>query len=87
MDRKDLLVNKDKIRGEAKMADEFRILLGYNIQRRKVENIFQKHWEILLRDRVLGGALPPAPKFVYKKAPNLRNFLAPSVLDPPNKGT
>lgn len=80
MERKDLLVTKEKV--GSKEGDEFRIVLGYNIQKNKVENIIKKHWNILLRDKVLGGVLPPCPLFVYKKAQSLRNIVAPGVLGP-----
>lgn len=57
-----------------------------NIQKNKVENIIRKHWNILLRNNLLGGILPPCPSFVYKKTLNLRHILAPGVLDPPVRG-
>lgn len=42
-----------------------------------------KHWDILMKDRILGTALPPRPMFICKRAPTLRDVLAPSVVDPP----
>lgn len=84
MERKDLLKNKEKV--EKKDGEEYRMVLSYNFQKNKIENIIRKHWNVLLRDNVFGGALPRCPSFVYKKAPNLTDILAPGVLDPPNKG-
>lgn len=44
----------------SKEGDEYRIVLGYNIQKNIVENIIKKYWNILLRDNILGGVLPPS---------------------------
>lgn len=81
MERKDWLKTKEKV--VRKEGEEYRMVLSYNIQKNRIENTFKKHWNVLLRDKVLGGVLPQCPSFVYKKAPNLRDILAPGVLDPP----
>lgn len=63
--------------------------MGYNLQSKKMENIFRRYLSIILKDKVLGKVLPPVPKFVYRKNPNLRNKFAPGVLNPlvrENKG-
>ena len=60
-----------------------KILLDYNIQHKKFERIIVKHWAVLKGDTVLGPVLPERPQFVYKKAPALRDLIAPGVIDPP----
>lgn len=35
------------------------------------------------KDRVLGSVLPLRPQFIYKRAPVLRDAIAPGVIDPP----
>ena len=62
---------------------EFKIVLDYNIQYRQFEKIVNKHWEVLKKDKVLGTVLPAHPRFIYRKAPSLRDVVAPGVIDPP----
>lgn len=59
------------------------MILDYNIQHRKFEKIVEKHWPILKHDRILGPLLSDRPQFVYKRAPSLRDKLAPGVIDLP----
>ena len=59
------------------------MLLDFSIQHKKFEKIVAKHWPILKGDVVLGPALPERPQFIYRKAPSLRDRLAPGVTDPP----
>lgn len=51
----------------------------------RIRKYNQKALECTVKGKVLGGVFPPLPSFVYKKAPNLRDILAPGVLDPPSK--
>lgn len=60
-----------------------RMILDYNVQHKKFEKIVFKYWLILKQDRVLGPALSDHPQFKYRKAPSLRDKLAPGVIDPP----
>lgn len=60
-------------------------LSGFHRQYRTVEGIFKKFWPILLKDKDLQSSLPKKPKFIYRRAPTLRNRLAPNVPDPPRK--
>ena len=62
---------------------QLRISLDYNIQHKQFEKIVMKHWNILQKDQVLGTIIPPRPRFIYRKAPTLRDVIAPSVVDPP----
>lgn len=64
-------------------GSEIRIILNYNIQHKKFEKIIMKHWDILKKDRVLGTVLPSRPRFIYRRAPTLRDVLALSVVDLP----
>ena len=66
-----------------KEPSNFKMVLDYNIQYKKFEKIVAKHWPILKGDVVLGPALPDRPQFIYRKAPSLRDSLAPGVIDPP----
>lgn len=59
-----------------------RKILDFNVHK-KFEKIVRRHWPILKQDRVLGPALPEYPEFVYRKAPSLRDKLAPGVINPP----
>lgn len=58
-------------------------MLDYSIQYKKFERIIAKHWPILKNDQTLGPVLPDRPEFIYRKAPSLRDRLAPGVVDPP----
>lgn len=42
----------------------------------------KKYW-LILKDLILSKILPAKPKFVYRKAPSLRNHLVRNVIDPP----
>lgn len=43
-----------------------------------MENILQKHWNILQQDPLLKTILPNIPRITYRKAPSLKNKIAPS---------
>lgn len=45
-----------------------------------MERIILKHWTILTKDPKLKSAIPPRLRFVYKKAPSIKNSIAPSKL-------
>lgn len=79
---RDLIKTKEPRDEDQRVKEQFRIILDYNVQSKKVENIIKKYWNILQRDKLLCKVLPPQPRFVYKKAPALRKILAPSVIDP-----
>lgn len=48
------------------------IVLNYNVQHRKVEQIIKKYWTKFRVDRDLKQMLPDRPKFMYKKAPLIK---------------
>ena len=79
MDREQLLTSKKK----APFSGELAFFSGFHRQYKSIENIFKKYWSILLKDNDLVAILPPKPKFVYRRAPGLRNMIAPNVPDPP----
>lgn len=83
MERETILEGSKKISSNC----EYKILLDYSIQHKKFERIVKKHWPILQHDRVLGQVLPSCPQFIYRKAPTLRDKLAPGVINPPKKQT
>lgn len=47
-----------------------------------MESILKKHWPILLEDLHLKTLLPNIPKVTYRRAPNIKNKIAPSKLKP-----
>lgn len=55
-----------------------RFITTFYSQYRKMENILSNHWNILLQDPHLKTILPSRPKVTYRKAPNLKNKIAPS---------
>ena len=65
--------------------DSVPMILDYNIHHKKIEKIINRHWHILKADTKLKEILPERPKFIYKRAPTLRDQLVKSVVDPPKK--
>lgn len=61
------------------------LVMDFNIQHKQIEIIFLKYWNIVKADRHLGAILPERPKFMYRRAPTLRDRIAKNVLDPPTK--
>ena len=64
---------------------KFSMLTSYSNQHRDVQNIINKHWDILKSDKVLGPSLPEQAKVIFRGAPTLRNSIAPNVVDPPER--
>lgn len=52
-----------------------------------MEHIIKKHWSILTQDPHLSSSLPTAPKFTYRRAPNVKAKIAPSKIQSNNKLT
>lgn len=63
---------------EATSDHSMRFLTTFNFQYKKMENILQKHWNILQQDSLLKTILPCIPRITYWKAPSLKNKIAPS---------
>ncbi|XP_073465138.1 uncharacterized protein [Aquarana catesbeiana] len=84
MDRKELI--RDKTRNETTLAVA-PIILDFNAQHKRIEKIIKRHWHILLADKELQDKLPPNPRFIYKKAPTLRDKIVKNIIDPPKKVT
>lgn len=59
------------------------MITGCSNQHFSVKKIFQKHWNILKNDKVLGAAIPDKPVMIYRGAPSLRHSVAVNVIDPP----
>lgn len=67
MNRGDLI--KDKISNC--QQDLVPLVFDYNIQHKKNEKIIQRH--ILKSDRHLQDILPKRPRFIYRRAPTIRD--------------
>lgn len=82
MDRK--VLNSNVSHKNVNTSTNMKMVVDYNIQYKKFE---KNHPErpILKQDRVLGSFLPERPQFIYRKAPTLRDRLAPGVIDPPTQ--
>lgn len=78
LSREELIRDKQK---KTTQYQEINMILDYNIHR-QIEHIFKKHWSLLLADHQLCSILPEKPKFVYRKAPTLRDIIVKNVLDP-----
>lgn len=50
MDRSTLIKDKDQVGVVCKPEDQFRIILGYIAQNKKVENLIKRYWGILQKD-------------------------------------
>lgn len=59
------------------------IILDFNAQHKEVEKLFKKHWHILKADKHLNAVLPEKPKFIYKRAPTIRDKVVKNVIEPP----
>ena len=59
-----------------------RFMTTFHYKHKKMESILVKHWDILLQDPHLKPILPARPKITYRRAPNLKNKIAPSKLKP-----
>ena len=60
------------------------MITGFSNQYFSVKKIFNKYWNILKNDRILGPAIPDKPVVLFRGAPSLRHKLAPNVINPPN---
>lgn len=74
MDRATLVTDPKTHKTEQKDRSEFKIILDYNIQHKKLKKIIMKHWDILKKDCMLGTILPSRPRFIYKRAPTLKGY-------------
>lgn len=50
-----------------------------------VNKIFRKHWQVLKCDKISGPTFPDKPKVLYRKNQTLKDLLAPSAINPPQK--
>lgn len=55
----------------------------FSVQHKQIKDIFQKHWNVLKNDYILGPTLPDRAEVTYRGAPSLRGKIAANVLDPP----
>ncbi|KAM4049825.1 uncharacterized protein ACNLHF_011749 isoform 3-T3 [Anomaloglossus baeobatrachus] len=56
------------------------LLITYSNDGDLIKNIIYKHWKILQNDPFLKDAIPERPGITYRRAPSLKNQLAPSRL-------
>lgn len=82
-DRSTIVADKVKTTGVEDTTTDYRVVLDYNVQYKKLERIIARHWPILKCDWTLEPVLPKHPRFIYRKARSLRDRLAPGVIDPP----
>lgn len=57
-----------------------RFITTFHSQHNRMEKILRKHWDILQQDPHLRSILPTHPQVTYRRAPNLKNKIAPSKL-------
>lgn len=74
--RDKLIQDKEK---EPTRYQELPIIMKYHIQHRQVE----WYWSLLKADRQLSTILPDKPRFIYRRAPTLREWVVKNVSDPP----
>lgn len=55
-----------------------RFIIRYHGQYKKMENILNKHWNILTQDPHINSILGDSPEVMYRRAPTLKNKIAPS---------
>lgn len=82
MNRNTILVKKARTK-ESPMDVAF--ITGFNRQYQSVEHIVRKYWPILKSDKTLSNILPKKTRFIYKRAPTLRNCLVHNIIDPTKK--
>lgn len=70
MDRESLLQYGHQC---SNLGFDYKVILDYNVQFRKVEHIIRNHWNILRTDRILGPLFPVHPGFIYRKALTLKD--------------
>lgn len=80
MDRNTLVSNQVKI---TSAQYHFKLILDYNVHRKKFEKLVQKDLSKLKQDKTLGPFLLIRLQFIYKKAFSLRDRLTPGVIDLP----
>ncbi|XP_075450940.1 uncharacterized protein LOC142492137 [Ascaphus truei] len=87
MDRESLLIqNKTKIVTEDRNIDnviKVPFVTEYNSVSRNIQKIIGNSWNILCNDPILGPSLQSTPSFIYRRAKNLKHYLAPSDIGPP----
>lgn len=66
-------------------SEQMAFLTNFYSDYKALECIVRKHWPILLRDKTLVNLIPKRSQFIYRRAPNLRNKLAPNIHDSPKK--
>ncbi|XP_075207972.1 uncharacterized protein LOC142312872 [Anomaloglossus baeobatrachus] len=70
------------IRDDPKSGNNFssHFLTTYSRDGDFIKNIIRRHWNVLRNDPYLRGVLPTTPGIIYRRAPTLKNILAPSRL-------
>lgn len=74
IDRESLLA--DRVPWEPDESFKFSMLTSYSSKYKDITKIFDKHWDVLKQDKVLGPKLPERAKVIFKGAPSLRNSVA-----------
>lgn len=81
IDRNSLMIKQDRKKANNYMDIAF--ITGFSNQYQQLEHIIKNYWPILKEDRTLSKILPKKPRFIYRRAPTLRNYLVHNVIDPP----
>ncbi|XP_053561233.1 repetitive organellar protein-like [Bombina bombina] len=78
-DRESLLTYKVK---QKETSDKIMVpfITDYSADLNVIKRIIRKHWHLIREDDLLGEKIIDNPKFIFKKAANLKTFLAPSEL-------
>lgn len=61
-------------------SSNIRFITRFHGQYKRMESIISKHWEILKQDPFLSSSICDKPRVTYRRAPSLKNKIAPSQL-------
>lgn len=76
-------VGSEVLLAEKNHNREWGFISQFHAQYKEVEEIFKKHWHILLMDKKLTTVLPAVPQFIYRKTTSFGNRIVKKVIDPP----
>ncbi|XP_073520570.1 uncharacterized protein [Phyllobates terribilis] len=84
--RAELLDNKEETTNQNTNGStiDIPIITTYNSNTYLLRKIIQRHWNILRDDKLVGDQIPLKPRFIFRKARNLGNLVAPSIKNPPS---
>lgn len=77
VDRNSLLADCPKVQRENHFKWSF--FTSYSIQHNEIKKILNKHWKVLLNDRVLGLVLPDRTGIIFRGAHSILGEVAPTL--------